>query len=333
MFVIVNSHPPTSWTAALRRGLRAVGPPLGRALLAAGLLLGLARCDWTASAPEEDAVVVEAFLETGAPLPSITLRQTAPLSVTKGGVQDAASGAEVVLVHDGRRVVYRERSGAPGHYDPLFQDTVAAQVPWALTVEWEGATARAQGQTPRPISITEVCVDVPSAPVQAIRVDSLRRDSLDIPATLDYIYPIDVRVRWPSTPDIAIGDTAAWVRAQVRPDASPFPSEVVEFFLEPAAIQREQAYVRTDSGRRWQGVYAVPVDSSDDDLLPTHDVTAALVRGDTAFAEFAQSRTDPDRREPISNVEGGLGIATAVSVDSVVVEGVTTPGTARCVSP
>jgi hypothetical protein len=42
------------------------------------------------------------------------------------------------------------------------------------------------------------------------------------------------------------------------------------------------------------------------------------VRGDTAFAAFAQTRTDPDRREPISNVEGGLGVAVAVSVDSLV---------------
>lgn len=329
----MDAHPSTSWTAALRRGLRAVGPLLGRTLLALGLLLGLARCDWTASSPETDAVVVEAFLETGAPFPSVTLRQTAPLSATKAGIQDAASGAEVTLVHDGRRAVYRERSGEPGRYDPLVLDTVAAQVPWALTVEWEGTTARAQGRTPRPISIAEVCVDVPSTPVQAIRVDSLRRDSLDIPASLDYIYPIDVRVQWPSRSGVAAGDAAAWVRSQVRPNASPFPSEVVEFFLEPAAIQRELDYERTDSGRRWEGVYAVPVDSSDNDLLPTHDVTAALVRGDTAFAEFAQSRTDPDRREPISNVDGGLGIATAVSVDSVMVEGVTTPGTTRCVSP
>jgi hypothetical protein len=318
---------------AVPRGGRGVGLLLGRALLAAVLLLGLARCDWTSPPAEAESVVVEAFLHTGEPLPAITLRQTAPLSVSKEGVTDAATGAEVVLTYNGRRVAYQERSAQPGRYEPLVSDTVAPGVPWALTVRWQGTTARARGRTPRPISLRDVCVNVPAAPVQAIRVDSLRRDSLDIPATLDYIFPIDVRVRWTSPPDIAIGDTAAWVRAQVRPNASPFPSEIVEFFLEPAAIQQEHTYVRTDSGRQWQGVYAVPVDSSDEDLLPTHDVTAALVRGDTAFAEFAQSRTDPDRREPISNVEGGLGIATAVSVDSAVVEEVTTPGQTRCVSP
>jgi hypothetical protein len=62
--------------------------------------------------------------------------------------------------------------------------------------------------------------------------------------------------------------------------------------------------------------------------LPRHNLTTALVRGDTAFAAFAQTRTDPDRREPISNVDGALGIATAVSVDSLVrsVE----PGMLRC---
>jgi hypothetical protein len=41
------------------------------------------------------------------------------------------------------------------------------------------------------------------------------------------------------------------------------------------------------------------------------------VRGDTAFASFAQTRTDPDRREPLSNVDGALGVALGVAVDSL----------------
>jgi hypothetical protein len=106
------------------------------------------------------------------------------------------------------------------------------------------------------------------------------------------------------------------VRAQLRPDADPFPSEVVDFFLEPAEIRREDQFAKTEGRLQWKGVYAVPVDSSDAPL-PPHNLTTSLVRGDTAFASFAQTRTDPDRREPVSNVDGALGVALGVSVDSL----------------
>jgi hypothetical protein len=170
-------------------------------------------------------------------------------------------------------------------------------------------------------------VDVPGAPVRAVQVDSLRRDSLDIPADVGYIYPVDVTVQWEGTGSATAPDTSTWVRAQLRPDATPFPSEVVEFFLQPAEIRREDAYPRRGTTARWRGVYAVPVDSSTAPM-PRHNLTTAVVRGDTAFAAFAQTRTDPERREPISNVTGALGIATAIAVDSVgrSVE----PGMARC---
>jgi hypothetical protein len=300
---------------------------VGRALLAVGLVLGLARCDWSSTPVEEEALVVEAFLETGRPLPPILLRRTRPLQSGTDSLAARASGAQVTVELDGALYPYEEAPNTPGRYRPTNEAVVPPGVPWRLTVRWEGDTARARGETPAPINIGEVCVDVPAAPARAVQVDSLRRDSLDIPADLGYIYPMDVTVQWAGEHAGSPADTNTWVRAQLRPDATPFPSEVVEFFLQPAEVRREEAYPRRDGAHRWQGVYAVPVDSAGSPL-PPHTVTTALVRGDTAFATFAQTRTDPDRREPISNVEGGLGIATAVSVDSLVrpVE----PGMARC---
>jgi len=105
------------------------------------------------------------------------------------------------------------------------------------------------------------------------------------------------------------------VRGQLRPSAS-FSSRVVNFFLQPAEVRREDRYPDTKTGRKWRGVYAVPVDTSTAPL-PEHRLTAVLVRGDTAFADFARTRADPDRREPVSNVSGGLGIATGVAIDSL----------------
>jgi len=300
-----------------------------RGVLAAALVLGLAGCDWTSAPVEADRLVVESFLETGQPLPAVDLRQTRPLRAPRGDSVVAATGATVRVEVDGTVHTYEE-TGRPGQYRPPIPASVPADVPWRLTVRWNGTTARARGTTPRRIGLTEVCVEPSEDPVRAVQVDSLRRDSLDIPADVGYIYPVDVTVRWEAGRPASERDSSTWVRAQLRPDATPFPSEVVEFFLQPAEIRREDAYLRRGETLRWRGVYAVPVDSSTAPL-PRHNLTTALVRGDTAFAAFAQTRTDPDRREPISNVNGALGIATAVSVDSLArsVE----PDMARCRAP
>jgi len=313
-------------SGTVRRTDRSVwGATVARLLLAVGLVGGLGGCDWSSAPVEDDALVVETFLETGRPLPTVDLRRTRPLAVPDDSVT-GATGATVVLEMDGTTYTYEAR-GRAGRYSPVIAPAVPPGVPWQLRVEWNGTTASARGTTPSPIAVTEVCVDVPDAPVRAVQVDSLRRDSLDIPADVGYIYPVDVTVRWEGAGPASAPDTSTWVRAQLRPDATPFPSEVVEFFLQPAEIRREDAYPRRGETARWRGVYAVPVDSGAAPL-PRHTLNTALVRGDTAFAAFAQTRTDPDRREPISNVTGALGIATAVAVDSVgrSVE----PGMPRC---
>jgi hypothetical protein len=284
---------------------------------------------------DEQSLVVEAFLDTGEPLPVVTLRQTAPLGRADDRLQDAASGGQVILTMDGTAIPYEESAQTAGQYRPTRAPIVPPAVDWQLTAKWNGETARAAGRTPMPIAIDEVCVDVPPQPAEAIQVDSLRRDSLDIPADQGYIYPIDVAVRWRARPEPGAVDSSIWVRAQLRPDASAFSSQVVDFFLEPAEIQQEWAYSRTSRVRQWSGVYAVPVDSGTAPL-PRHRLTTALTRGDTSFASFAQTRTDPDRREPVSNVEGGLGVALAVSVDSlshVVADSLSQRDGRRCWTP
>ena len=306
----------------------------GRFLLAVVLVVGLARCDWSGPPADETEVVVEAFLETDQSYPPIRLRKTMPLSAGEGGAQgNAAFGAEVLLTHAGTRVPYQEEDQDAGRYVPTRSGVVQPQVPWTLTVRWNGETARAQGETAVSVALTEVCVEAPNEPVQAIQVDSLRRDSLDIPATRDYIFPMDVTVHWADNVPTVPNDTTVWLRTQLRPDTPPFSSRVVEFFLEPDEVRREKDFPQGSGGRQWRGIYAVPVDSSVDDLLPRHDLTAAVVRGDGAFADYAQTRTDPERREPISNVDGGLGIATAVAIDSIVVGDIQEPGTQTCVTP
>ncbi|MFP4228149.1 MAG: hypothetical protein ACLFTE_04885 [Salinivenus sp.] len=290
---------------------------LVRSVLAVGLVVGLVRCDWAPEADERQSLVVEAFVETGRPLPTLTLRQTRPLGSTNGASDDAATGGQVVLTLEGDTIPYDESPQRPGQYVPAGpSDTVSARTPWALDVRWNGEQARARGTTPPPLQIADVCVRVPEEPVRAVRVDSLRRDSLDIPTERGYIYPIDVTVRWTAAGLSTGADSTQWIRARLRPDTSQFSSRLVDRFLRPVEIRREDQFGQEEGQRRWTGVYAVPVDSSTAPL-PPHQLTTTVVRGDSSFGNFARSRTDPDLREPISNVEGALGIATAVAVDSL----------------
>lgn len=281
------------------------------------LVLGLAQCDWSTEPVQKESLVVEAFFDTGQSLPPIILRRTVPLRSSPESAQDAVSGAQVNLRLGDASILYYESPARADRYRPRQDTVVPPNVSWELTATWRGDTARATGRAPPSIQITRVCVEVPASPVQAVRVDSVRRDSLDIPADQGYIYPVDVRVRWKQNLTASGADTLSWVRAQLRPDAAPFSSPVVEFFLEPADIRREGAFATGKDARRWTGVYAVPVDSGTAPL-PRHNLTTTLTRGDSSFASFARTRTDPDRREPVSNIDGGLGIALSVSVDSLV---------------
>jgi len=299
----------------------------GGALLAVALLLLLGRCD-LAGPVDRQSLVVEAFPKTGQALPTITLRQTRPLNTPGDRPANAARGAEVELILDEQAIPYEEMDASPGRYVPVAgPDEVPGRVPWRLAVQWQGTEARAHGRTPPPIDLSEVCVEVPPEPVQAILVDSLRRDSLDIPAEQSYIYPVDVSLRWSLDQLNAGEDTTHWVRPQLRPDTTESSSRVVNFFLEPVDVRREDQFRRQGGQRVWTGVYALPVADSTA-AFPRHDLTVTLTRGDTSFAAFARSRDDPERREPVSNVEGGLGIATAVAIDSL--RNAVPPGGRQC---
>ena len=291
------------------RGLRVIG-----ALLLTSLLVLLVRCDF-ATPVEERPFVVEAFFQTGEPLGPVTLRTTRPLDPSDGDSTAPAAGATVTLRLDGQSIAYRASADQPGRYVPETEMAVPPRVDFSLTVRWKGQTGTADGRTPPPIAIETAQVDVPDEPVQAILVDSLRRDSLDIPAEQGHIYPIEVSVTWRADVAETDADSTYWIRAQLQPYTT-FSSRVVDFFLQPEEVFRERTMKQDGPRRRWTGVYAVPVEGASD-LLPRHRVRVSLVRGGPAYAAFAASRDDPDLREPISNVRGAVGIAAAVALDSV----------------
>lgn len=289
--------------------------PLARAILTCILLLATTRCD-LAGEPDPSTLVVEAFLEAGEPLPPVQLRQTRDLRdpvPPDDSLADAAVGADLRIAVAGDTVRYVP-GDAPGTYVPTRSVTVPPGAAFYLEARWEGERGVASGTVPPRISIRSACLTVPPSPVEAILVDSLRRDSLDIPAEQGFIFPVDVTLNWDQEPEVE----TMWVRAGLQP-SSDFSSGVVELFLQPTEVSRESDFLAESSlqrERQWTGVYAVSASDSTAPIV-AHRITVSLTRGDSAFAAFASSRTDPERREPVSNVDGAIGIATAISLDTL----------------
>jgi hypothetical protein len=95
------------------------------------------------------------------------------------------------------------------------------------------------------------------------------------------------------------------------------PVSLDDFFFKPEQIFREQEAAKRPGLRRaWTGVYAVPV-AAEDAPLPPHTLRVALIRSGQDYARYASSRDDPQRRDPTSNVAGGVGILAGISVDSL----------------
>ncbi|HEX7071675.1 MAG TPA: hypothetical protein VF190_12755, partial [Rhodothermales bacterium] len=152
-----------------------------------------------------------------------------------------------------------------------------------------------------------------------VLLDSLQLDSLQTGARSAFVYPVEVTLQWAASNDLAAAavDTSYWIRAQLKPYTEDLPG-VIELFFRSEVIVREDRVRVEDGLRTWTGVYLVPVDS-ESDPLPEHSLKVALLRSDDDYARFASSRTAPERREPVSNVVGGLGIVAGVSVDSLTV--------------
>jgi hypothetical protein len=286
-------------------------------LLLAGSGAFLAACDSLESVDPE-VLVVEGFLDAGKPLPELTIRRTGsldePYTLDGVGVHDAS----VVLKLNGDAIVYYSVPGSPGRYAPPAGtvESVPELSTFSLEVHHQDVFVSASGDVPPAISIDSIQINVPDQPVEAVLLDSLRLDSLDTGIYEGFIYPVEVSLYWSQDGAPAGQDSLYWIRAQLKPFLS-FPSRVVDYFLRQEQIIREdQLAVDGNGSRRWTGVYAVPV-SAATDSLPDHDVKVSLLRSGSDYARFASSRDAPERREPISNLNGAIGIVAGISVDSV----------------
>ncbi len=286
-----------------------------RLLALCGIGLVLAGCDSALPSDPDPTLVVEGFIDTGKPAPAIRLSRTASLTSLYDSIAAAVMDADVSVTIGSRTIDYAPDRDHPGRFRPVSVGGAVAEpgAAFSLNIAWNGDRVSASGTVPPPIRLLSADLVVPEEPVSAVLLDSLLlSDSLAVGAYKGFIYPIEVSLKWDSVVD---SGSEFWVRAQLRP-YSAFSSTVVDLFLRSEAIFSEDDAPSDDRGARtWTGVYAVGVDTIDAPF-PDHALRISIIRSGRDYARFASSRGTPERREPLSNLEGAIGIFTAISVDS-----------------
>lgn len=293
-----------------------------QALGCLGLLLTILMAGCDSIEPESSPfLVVEGFLEANKPLPDILLKQTVTLNQDLTTEPERpVSDAIVWLTLNDTTISYRPSTTTSGEYIPesISNLLVSPGSLFSIELEWQGQQATASGVIPETIELDSVQVRIPNTPVTAILVDTLRLDTPSVGATPGYIYLVEVDLWWTNARP-TFQDSTFWIETRLRPQIE-FSSKVLDVFLLSQEVQPEENINGDPLSRKtWTGVYAVPVTDSLS-AIPDHSLTVQLVRGTTDYALFAASRNNPERREPISNIEGAIGIVAGISLDALEID-------------
>lgn len=275
------------------------------------LAAGAVACD-SEQPPFREDLVVEAYLDTGRPLPDVLVRRTLPperLATLADAADEGVSDATVVLYDGQRRDTLRPVPGAAGRYRSPRADTVRAGRAYDLVVRQVGRQLQATTRPPPRVLGLRARAVAAAAPERGVDLDLA---SLGIGSTVanGYFYAVDVEMDWVPCPD-----PSYVVRANLAPSAR----GATLFFPTDAALDEPTAGDLVDGRRVWRRRYLVQVEGPEA-ALPPHRVRVALVRGGDDYRRFVETRRTPSQRSPASNVTGGLGIVAGVSVDSLTLE-------------
>jgi len=286
------------------------------------LLFVAVGCD-TVQPSGEGTLVVESFINSDEAPPRIRIQRTVSVDTPLRGSMNGVDNAVVTLNVASVRLDYVPIPDSSGYYRALRPELlpkIPAGSEFVLRVQTPVDQAIVTGRVPPVIHLRNVSFEIPDLAVEAVLVDTLDLglDSLNLglDAQLGFIYPVKVSLDWDSPDGDVPGDESFWVETRLLP-VNRFSSSIIDFFLLPDQILPENS-IRSDvlGVRRWTGVYAVPVDAINSPF-PEHDLKVSVLRGNDVFARFATSRRDPQNREPVSNVSGGIGFVGGVSIDSL----------------
>ncbi len=283
-------------------------------IFAAVAALLISACD-SVQPNTSDQLVIEGFFDAGQGLPDLRVRKTVGLDADQDEVRDAFVADAVVNVrHNSTLVDYRPTEDS-GRYEPSLDLSVQLKSGdrFTVSVSWNEQSTTGSGRIPPEVRLDSIMLSVPSEPIEAVLVDSLRLDSLGIDAETGYLYAVEATMWWLKTD----AEDDYWIQAQLRPFTE-FSSLVLDFILLPEQVFPEVEGSENGVSRSWTGLYAIPV-ADGEAPLPPHQLRLAVVRSDQDYADYVLTRGAPDRREPSSNLDGALGIVAGISVDSLVV--------------
>lgn len=280
----------------------------------------LSACD-TVQPESAGTLVVEAYFDSGKPLPRVKVHQTAVIDALLSDVRIGVTDAVVTLTLNGIRINYIPVADSGGIYRPESSETVFLNAldHFTLTVSSDSRRVSGSGMIPPKINISNVRVNAPDSAIEAVLIDSLNLglDSLNIAidARDGYIFPVEVSIDW-LPPENVRSDDEFWVETRLNPRQQ-FSSSLLDFFLLFKQILPEEEFkMRPNGVHHWTGIYAVTVPHKDS-TLPVHELKISLLRGDQSFARFATTTNEPNRRAPVGNVLGGIGFIGGVSLDSL----------------
>lgn len=257
-------------------------------------------------------LVVEAYVVEGQPMPHISVRRTHGLSTPRDELMEGVDNATVTMTLNEQPVPYSSHGSGMYKPDLLNPPVVQSGDRFEVSVIQGGHEAWGAGTVPPALHITSVQAFPAEFAIPAVLVDTLLIgiDSLDLGLDVarGYVYPVEVDVAWERRPD------TWWLEARLVPDDA-FSSSILDFFLLPNAVFPENRPVTSV----WRGVYVVPV-PFEDSPFPHHEVLVALVRGDSLFASWANSRANTRTRTLTGNVSGALGYVGGIAVDSIRLE-------------
>lgn len=274
-------------------------------------------CD-TVSPERAGTVVVEAFWHVGSRPDTLQITQATLLSDPDIGIWEGGAIETWTDRDPARRTTWTSVPTAARRFVPSTPPDVlnpGDRVHIRVVGRNGQLAASAVDDVPQPIQLDHVSVVVPQAPVDAIAFDSLRLDSFRLDISKISAYLIEVSGRW--TVDTTVPTQAIeWMEPvlQVLPSTASLGTALIPT---PEVIQART--MELDGEGSWTGIYFMAIDRTQS-MVPAHTLRLTLVRGSTAYARYASTRHHADRREPLSNVEGGVGAFHTIARDAVEID-------------
>lgn len=260
------------------------------------LLLAVCGCSENPILPEEQNLVLQAYLYADEPVTDITVMMSRPISSTDTS-NELVSEANVTLYKNG--VAYQlTASSSPGKYAYIGSDLqVQSGDQYTIQVAYDGITASAETKVPpKPVGLS---TNTPTITFTKETVSTPFGGTMERVTTSDSLI-----VSWSNPTGAAyyvVMESIDPNRQSIRSDT--FPSFAnMRFVTEPTTDDQYRAF------------------EQDINYTGKHKIT--LYRVNQEYVDLYKSREQDSRslNEPLTNVKDGLGIFTAFASDSLFVD-------------